>query len=219
MKNFRKKTFKKMFALTMAFSIMLISCTSNSTDSTPITNSEANLTGKNFFNAIYFKRGPLVDKIYKNELSVFTKGKITADMNMAEVNSFQDKILNEIIKNNQGFMNEFEKSIKSNDIKAIESIVNKGAGLVFKTLSLLKDDSSLKDNKTFQKLVKDPHLEPKNDAGKQACILYLAVYFAIFYYQAIYTETLCERITSDQSDTNQLYKEKLVYNIYELQQK
>lgn len=219
MKNFRKKTFKKMFALTMAFSIMLISCTSNSTDSTPITNSEANLTGKNFFNAIYFKRGPLVDKIYKNELSVFTKGKITADMNMAEVNSFQDKILNEIIKNNQGFMNEFEKSIKSNDIKAIESIVNKGAGLVFKTLSLLKDDSSLKDNKTFQKLVKDPHLDPKNDAGKQACILYLAVYFAIFYYQAIYTETLCERITSDQSDTNQLYKEKLVYNIYELQQK
>lgn len=208
-----------MFALTMAFSIMLISCTSNSTDSTPITNSEANLTGKNFFNAIYFKRGPLVDKIYKNELSVFTKGKITADMNMAEVNSFQDKILNEIIKNNQGFMNEFEKSIKSNDIKAIESIVNKGAGLVFKTLSLLKDDSSLKDNKTFQKLVKDPHLDPKNDAGKQACILYLAVYFAIFYYQAIYTETLCERITSDQSDTNQLYKEKLVYNIYELQQK
>ena len=219
MKNFRKKTFKKMFALTMAFSIMLISCTSNSTDSTPITNSEANLTGKNFFNAIYFKRGPLVDKIYKNELSVFTKGKITADMNMAEVNSFQDKILNEIIKNNQGFMNEFEKSIKSNDIKAIEYIVNKGAGLVFKTLSLLKDDSSLKDNKTFQKLVKDPHLDPKNDAGKQACILYLAVYFAIFYYQAIYTETLCERITSDQSDTNQLYKEKLVYNIYELQQK
>ena len=83
MKNFRKKTFKKMFALTMAFSIMLISCTSNSTDSTPITNSEANLTGKNFFNAIYFKRGPLVDKIYKNELSVFTKGKITADKNMA----------------------------------------------------------------------------------------------------------------------------------------
>ena len=65
MKNFRKKTFKKMFALTMAFSIMLISCTSNSTDSTPITNSEANLTGKNFFNAIYFKRGPLVDKIYR----------------------------------------------------------------------------------------------------------------------------------------------------------
>ena len=116
-------------------------------------------------------------------------------------------------------INDMSELFNNNDIKAIESIVNKGAGLVFKTLSLLKDDSSLKDNKTFQKLVKDPHLDPKNDAGKQACILYLAVYFAIFYYQAIYTETLCERITSDQSDTNQLYKEKLVYNIYELQQK
>ena len=89
----------------------------------------------------------------------------------------------------------------------------------FGKTSYLYLTAELKDNKTFQKLVKDPHLDPKNDAGKQACILYLAVYFAIFYYQAIYTETLCERITSDQSDTNQLYKEKLVYNIYELQQK
>ena len=149
MKKFRKGILKNIFVFTIAFNILLISCTSEGANSNSINDSKTNLTGEDFFNAIYFKRGPLVNEIYKNELSIFKKEKKYADINISEINSFQDKVFNEIKKNNPDFINDFEKSIKSNNIKNIESAVNKGAKLVFKTLIFLKNDSSLKENKIF----------------------------------------------------------------------
>jgi len=215
MKTVREHFITKFTSLVLTFSILLMSCSNNNEDI--INNDNINqLSGKDYFNAIYFKKGDLANEIYKNDLDGLKKNNTQFDKDAVQI---QEVILSTLIDQNPNFMTEFERGIKSKNLKTTEAIVNKGGELIFETVKTMIDDETLKNNLTFQKFAKS--IDGSESYAKEvACLLYLVAVFAIAVYAAVYFWKIGPRgvALTDADSNSQLYKEQFIYNIYELQQ-
>lgn len=215
MKTVREHFITKFTSLVLTFSILLMSCSNNNEDI--INNDNINqLSGKDYFNAIYFKKGDLANEIYKNDLDGLKKNNTQFDKDAVQI---QEVILSTLIEQNPNFMVEFERGIKSKNLKTTEAIVNKGGELIFETVKTMIDDETLKNNLTFQKFAKS--IDGSESYAKEvACLLYLVAVFAIAVYAAVYFWKIGPRgvALTDADSSSQLYKEQFIYSIYELQQ-
>ncbi|CAM1368555.1 exported hypothetical protein [Tenacibaculum litopenaei] len=215
MKTVRNHFITKITSLVLAFSILLVSsCSKN--DNT-ITNENFQYSGEDYFNAIYFKKGDLANRIYKNDLKDLKGDNSQSDK---EVIQIQHILLSNLMAQNPRFMSEFEIAIKSQNLKEIERIVNIGGELIFDTAKTIHNDDSLKGIRTFQKFVKNIDSKSYVSIDKEACVLYLVAVFAIAVYAAVYFWKIGPRgvALADRDSNTQLYKEQFIYNIYELQQ-
>lgn len=215
MKTIRNHFITKITSLVLSFSILLISCSKND-DALANVNDITQFNGEDYFNAIYFKKGDLANKIYKDDLVGLNKINTQFD---AEALQIQEVLLSNLIAQNPTFMSEFEIAIKSQNIKTIEEAVRKGGELIFETSKTIKNDESLKSNLKFQKFANGIDSKPYASADKAACLLYLVAVFAIAVYAAVYFWTNGARgvALTDGDSSTQLYKEQFIYNIYELQ--
>lgn len=169
----------------------------------------ANFSSQDYFNAVYFKKGPLAQQIYKG-LENLT-GKTSNDqLSSADRDQVQQAVMTAIEKNNPDYLNQFAAGIRSKNITEIEKTVKGGGELIYKTLLSLQHDPALKHNKGYQDLLKLTATQASPQS--QACILYLVGFFAIAVYAAVYLWNSSSNAASVESA--QLYKEKLIYNIY-----
>ena len=216
MKTIREHLLTKLTCLLLSFSILLVSCSTNE-DEIAIVETADQLTGEDFFNAIYFKRGDLASQIYKDDLESLSQSN---NQFGEEAIQIQDIVFATLVANNPTFMSEFEAKIKSGDLRTIEEAVCSGGDEILETMKSIKDHQSLQGNATFQNLLLTMDDTTSYETIEDACLLYLVAVFAIAVYAAVYFWKVSPReanLGDEYSDT-QLYKEQFIYSIYELQQ-
>lgn len=176
------------------------------------TKSPLSYTGEHYFKAIYFKKGDLATKVYKNGLNELIKKEYSAS-DLANIEEIQNLIIETIIVQNPKFMSDFEKGIESNDLTVIEKTVIKGGDLIYKTISSL-GNGVLKGNSIYEKYLSGFN-SAATPADKQACVIYIVcMYICVI----VYTYILYPFATGyDKDEQTQLNKEQFIYNIYELQ--
>lgn len=169
-------------------------------------------TGEQYFKAIYYKKGDLATKVYKNGLNELIKNEYSAN-DLANIDEIQNLILNTITAQNPKFLTEFKNGIETNDLITIENTVIKGGDLIYKTIGSL-GKGVLKGNSIYEK-----YLTGFNSNGtaadKQACVIYIVCMYACV---VVYTYILYPFASGFEKDEKtQLNKEQFIYNIYELQ--
>lgn len=169
-------------------------------------------TGEQYFKAIYFKKGDLAAKVYKNGLNDLIKDEYSAS-DLANIEEIQNLILNTIETQNPKFMSDFQKGIESRDLNVIENTVIKGGDLIYKTITSL-GKGVLKGNSIYEKYLSGFN-SAATPADKQACVIYIVcMYMCVI----VYTYILYPFATGfDKDEQTQLHKEQFIYNIYELQ--
>lgn len=216
MKNINKKSIIAIMAVVLFFNSLSFAFT--------LPNKELRLskaiTGTEYFNAIYFRRGELVSQIYTGDINDIVKNNYSSD-ERNDVAEIQDVIYGKIVKENPKFMDDFKKGIESKDLIIIESTIKKGAELVcYAMLNINKE--ALSNNKVFQKFLTG-YNSSSTEAEKQACVLYQLCVLegiidnGIVVQQPIWVWFVQYPITSTTDQQTKLYKEQFVYNIYQLQ--
>lgn len=171
-----------------------------------------NYTGEQYFKAIYFKKGDLAAKVYKNGLDELIKKEYSAN-DLANIEEIQNLIIKTIMTQNPNFMSDFEKGIESSDLTVIENTVIKGGDLIYRTINSL-EKGVLKDNSIYQKYLSGFN-SATTPADKQACVIYIVCLYVCV---IVYTYILYPYATGyDKDEQSQLNKEQFIYNIYELQ--
>jgi len=204
MQNFKKNKIKSLLVI-IACSIPMISWMALDSESS---NTVKELDGKDYFKAIYFQNGELSKRIYGDKVP-----NINSDNDIQTAKYEIEKIVfQQIESTNPEFFSEFENLVESNNVNNVKRAIDKGQKTLINTLYTLREADRL----SFAENIFES--EVANFNNEDECVLYLVVYFAIYYYQAVYTETLGERqklMHKNLLDKSMLYKDQLAYKVYE----
>ncbi|MBN8640853.1 MAG: hypothetical protein J0L86_03490 [Flavobacteriales bacterium] len=173
-------------------------------------------TGEEYFNAIYFKKGPLAKAVYKGELDNLIEDNYSEQQKI-EVAEIQQMIYNSIIKSNPRFISEFKSGIESNDLLTIESTIKRGSKLISETFQSM-DKKLLEKNKVYQ-TYSVGYEAASTPSEKQACLIYqlCTLQGLIFLVMDMGIVVAYSSILNVSEEKARLYKEQFVYNVYELQ--
>lgn len=209
--------FKKKISIFMAF-LILFNSFGYALETQKNVSRYTTHSGEEYFNAIYFKKGPLAKAIYKGELDTLIEDNYTEHQKM-EVTEIQQMIYNSITKSNPSFILEFKSGIESNDLLIIENTMKKGSKLISDTFQNM--DKKLLEKNTVYKTYSIGYDTASTPSEKQACLMYqlCTLQGLIFLVMDMGIVVAYSSFLNVSEEKARLYKEQFVYNVYELQKK